>query len=137
MVTGNRGANIVDLRLRRIERLQGELSPHLEAGHVIVEVSGVDSVDEWRAAARAAARREGWHVRTGVAGDSHVWAVRVDLESSPQNDRAQLMDALNAISGLLTGLGGSSNSSNVLPLPHQMVTSTSVAPTVDGGVQRP
>jgi hypothetical protein len=51
-------------------------------GHVIVEVDRIDSVDEWRAAARVAARRHGWKVRTGMGrGNGHVFAARVDPEA--------------------------------------------------------
>ena len=48
----------------------------------LVQVADVDSVDEWRAAARLAARRNGWKVRTGM-GNTHqqVFAARVDEEA--------------------------------------------------------
>lgn len=59
--------NVVDLRQRRIERLADDLARHLGDGHVIVEVDRIDSVDEWRAAARVAARRHGWQARTGMS----------------------------------------------------------------------
>jgi hypothetical protein len=49
-------SKVTDLRKRRIERLAVDLAPHLLHGHVIVEVDRIDSVDEWRAAARVAAR---------------------------------------------------------------------------------
>jgi hypothetical protein len=76
------GSTVVDLRKRRIERLADELAPHLLHGHVIVEVDRIDSVDEWRAAARVAARRHGWQVRTGMSrGNGRVFAARVDPEA--------------------------------------------------------
>ena len=72
-------ATVVDLRQRRIARLKAELSPVLAAaGYVNVDASAIDSLDEWRAAARAVARRKGWKLRTGMsAGDARVWAVRL------------------------------------------------------------
>ncbi len=74
--------NVVDLRQRRIERLADDLARHLRDGHVIVEVDRIDSVDEWRAAARVAARRHGWQVRTGMGrGNAHVFAARMDPEA--------------------------------------------------------
>jgi hypothetical protein len=76
------GATVVDLGKRRIERLADELAPHLLHGHVIVEVDRIDSVDEWRAAARVAARRHGWKVRTGMSrGNGRVFAARTDPEA--------------------------------------------------------
>jgi hypothetical protein len=76
------GSTVVDLRKRRIERLADELAPHLLHGPVIVEVDRIDSVDEWRAAARVAARRRGWKVRTGMSrGNGRVFAARVDPEA--------------------------------------------------------
>jgi hypothetical protein len=76
------GSTVVDLRKRRIERLADELAPHLLHGPVIVEVDHIDSVEEWRAAARVAARRRGWKVRTGMSrGNGRVFAVRVDPEA--------------------------------------------------------
>ncbi len=75
-------ANVIDLRHRRIERLAADLARHLRDGHVIVEVDRIDSVEEWRAAARLAARRHGWQVRTGMSRDSaRVFAARVDPEA--------------------------------------------------------
>lgn len=74
--------NVVDLRQRRIERLVVDLTRDLLNGYVIVEVADLDSVDEWRAAARLAARRNGWKVRTGFGHTHHqVFAVRVDEEA--------------------------------------------------------
>jgi hypothetical protein len=74
--------NVVDLRQRRIERLVVDLTRELLNGYVIVEVAEIDSVDEWRAAARLAARRHGGKVRTGL-GQTHgqVFAARVDAEA--------------------------------------------------------
>ncbi len=58
----------------RIERLADDLARHLRDGHVIVEVDRVDSVEEWRAATRVAARRHGWKVRTGMSrGNGRVF----------------------------------------------------------------
>lgn len=74
-------SKVTDLRKRRIERLAADLAPHLLHGHAIVEVDLVDSVDEWRAAARLAAQQRGWRVRTGFnRGRLRVFAVRVDPE---------------------------------------------------------
>ena len=73
------GANVVDLSRRRIERLADELEPFLRRGHAVVEVDRVPSADEWRAAARLAARRNGWQVRTGMSrGRERAFAARVD-----------------------------------------------------------
>ncbi len=76
-------SKVTDLPKRRIERLAVELARELVAtSYVIVEVDELDSVDEWRAAARLAARRCGWKVRTGL-GNTHeqVFAARVDDEA--------------------------------------------------------
>lgn len=65
-------AKVVDLERVRVERLAGELVPWLrERGSVLVETSGIESVERWRRAARRAGRLLGWRVRTGVspAGD--------------------------------------------------------------------
>lgn len=105
MVTGNRVATVADLRAHRIERLRRELTPLLSDGHVTAEVSGIGSVDEWRAAARSAARNQGWRVRTGVGSDgSHVWAVRLDLGPSTDGiGRWHVRQALNSLSARLVG----------------------------------
>lgn len=74
-------SKVTDLRKRRIERLADELEPYLRRGHAIVDVDRVPSADEWRAAARLAARRNGWQVRTGMSrGQGRVFAARVDPE---------------------------------------------------------
>ncbi len=75
--------NIVDLRQRRIERLAVDLARVLvSTSYVIVKVAELDSVDEWRAAARLAARRNGWKVRTGMSNThEQVFAARVDEEA--------------------------------------------------------
>jgi hypothetical protein len=73
---------VVDLRQRRIGRLADDLARHLRDGYVIVEVDRIDSVDEWRAAARVAARRHGWKVRTGMGRrNACVFAARIDPEA--------------------------------------------------------
>ncbi len=75
--------NVVDLRQRRIERLAVDLARVLvSTTYVIEEVADIDSVDEWRAAARLSARQRGWKVRTGFGmGKQQVFAVRVDEEA--------------------------------------------------------
>lgn len=74
-------ATVVDLRKRRIERLADELEPFLKRGHAIVDLDRVPSADEWRAAARLAARRNGWQVRTGLSrGQGRAFAARVDTQ---------------------------------------------------------
>ena len=74
-------ATIVDLRRRRIERLADELEPFLRRGHAVVEVDRVPSAEEWRAAARLAARRNRWQVRTGMSRNrERAFAARVDPE---------------------------------------------------------
>ena len=74
---------VTDLRQRRIERLAVDLARVLvSTTYLIVEVDEIDSVDEWRAAARLAARRRGWQVRTGLGQTGQqVFAVRVDPEA--------------------------------------------------------
>lgn len=75
-------ATVVDLRKRRIERLADELAPHLLHGPVVVEVDRIDSIEEWRAAARIAARRHGWKVRTGMGrGNERAFAARIDPDA--------------------------------------------------------
>jgi hypothetical protein len=49
---------------------------------LVVEVDQIDSVEEWRAAARLAARQRGWQMRTGFGrGQKHVFATRVDPDA--------------------------------------------------------
>lgn len=105
MVTGNRRATVADLRAHRIERLRRELTPLLSDGHVTAEVSEISSVEEWRAAARSAARHQNWRVRTGVGSSgSHVWAVRLDLDPTADGvGRWHLRRALNSMSARLIG----------------------------------
>jgi hypothetical protein len=65
---------------RRFERLVDELEAQLIAhdGYVVYDVPAVDDVDRWRRAARAAGRRLGLRIRTGVAEESaKVWATEV------------------------------------------------------------
>lgn len=80
------GATVVDLRKRRIERLAVDLARELVSKtYLIVEIDELDSVDEWRAAARLAARQRGWQVRTGFGQTGRqVFAVRVDEEAEPK-----------------------------------------------------
>lgn len=77
-------SKVVDLRKRRIERLAVEIVRVLVSmSYLIVEVDELDSVDEWRAAARLAARQRGWQVRTGFGqSGKQVFAVRVDDEGA-------------------------------------------------------
>ncbi len=101
MVTGDRGAQIVDLDRARLGRAGRSLVGVLEAGHVIVDVSTVGDVEEWRRAARRVAADWGWRVRTGVTRDgSRVWAVRLDRETTAE-DRAVLRDRLGYLGALL------------------------------------
>lgn len=76
-------SKVTDLRKRRVERLADDLARELASKtYLIVKVDDLDSVDEWRAAARLAARRRGWQVRTGFGrGRKHVFATRVDPEA--------------------------------------------------------
>ena len=71
-----RGAKVIDLRKRRIDRLATELAPVLlSAGYIVAELNDIDSVDEWRAAARAVGRRDGTKIRTGFSRSSpRIWA---------------------------------------------------------------
>jgi hypothetical protein len=76
-------SKVTDLRKRRIERLAADLARELVSKtYLIVDVDQLDSVDEWRAAARLAARQRGWQVRTGFGRTRRqVFAVRVDDEA--------------------------------------------------------
>ncbi len=71
-----RGAKVIDLRKRRIDRLGTVLAPRLLGdGYLIVKTADVDSVEEWRAAARAVGRRDGTKIRTGFSRSSaRLWA---------------------------------------------------------------
>jgi hypothetical protein len=63
---------------RRVARLADTLAPVLAAhGQLLVLADTLDDVDRWRRAVRRAARRAGWHVRTGVSGEV-AWAVIED-----------------------------------------------------------
>ncbi len=76
MVTGDRGAQIVDLVAVRMARLVRSLEHVLEGGHVIIDVAAVANLDEWRKAVRRIAAARKWRVRTGVTPDgSRVWAI--------------------------------------------------------------
>lgn len=76
-------SKVIDLRKRRIERLAADLARELvSTTYLIVDVDALDSVDEWRAAARLAARQRGWQVQTGFGQTGEqVFAVRVDEEA--------------------------------------------------------
>jgi hypothetical protein len=101
MVTGDRGAQIVDLRAARVGRVGEAIARYLEGGHVIADVTRVGNVEEWRAAARAVASDRGWRVRTGLTPDgTRVWAVRIDREVT-DTDRAVLRDRLGYLGALL------------------------------------
>ena len=94
MVTGDHGAQIVDLDRARLERLGRSIAGALASGHAIADVSGVGDVEEWRRAARSVAADRRWRVRTGVTRDgSRVWAIRLDRETT-ESDRAVLRDRL-------------------------------------------
>lgn len=102
MVTGDRGAEIVDLRSARIERLAALLAPALEEGQLIAETATLPSVADWRAAARRISRERRWNIRTGVTADgSRVWAVRFDREVTAE-DREVLRHRLNYLAGVLS-----------------------------------
>jgi hypothetical protein len=65
-----------ELARRRDERRARKLEQQLKAHQaVIYGTDEIDDVDEWRKAARAAGRRLGIRVRTGVSKDGmKVWA---------------------------------------------------------------
>jgi hypothetical protein len=101
MITGDGGAQVVDLGTARAARLGRSLQPVLEDGHGIADVSTVTNVDEWRKAVRRVAAAQGWRVRTGVTRDgSRVWAVRLDRETTDQ-DRPALRERLAYLGALL------------------------------------
>ena len=92
----------MDFQSVRVTRLADLLAPALEAGHVMVNASSVDSVAEWRKAARRAASARGWKVRTGITSDgARVWAARTDLEVT-ETDIGRLRDRLGYLQALLT-----------------------------------
>jgi hypothetical protein len=81
MITGPRRKVGNDLENRRVERLADKLTHELRArGQLLVRTEDLDNVDRWRRAVRHAARRLGWHVRTGISG-TVAWAV---VEDWPQ-----------------------------------------------------
>lgn len=81
---------IDELRRARVERLAAGLAD-LEFRSIVVDVDGIASVDEWRAAARLVARRGRWKVATGVNSDSgRVWAVRTDRDVTVEEQRAAI-----------------------------------------------
>ncbi len=101
MVTRTSGAQIVDLGRARVDRLADALTPILEAGHVTMSASSVDSIADWRTAARQAASTSGWRVRTGVTSDgSRVWAARIDRELTSEDDE-RLADRLGYLHAVL------------------------------------
>lgn len=88
MVTGFPGATVVGLDRARSRRLAAGMVSALETGHVFAEVDGIDSVEEWRAAARSVGRAHGWRVRTGITTDgARVWAARLDRELTEAEQR--------------------------------------------------
>lgn len=84
----------MDIRKVRVRRLERALRERLESGPVIAKTIGLDSIEEWRVAARHLGRSQGWRVRTGMTRDGqHVWAARLDLEPSlaeAQRDRERI-----------------------------------------------
>lgn len=81
-------STVTDLRQRRIERLASELARQLiSKTYLIVEIDELDSVDEWRAAARLAARQRGWQVR--LAGADRVRHGRAERLRHPSRRRSR------------------------------------------------
>ena len=69
--------NVPDLEDRRVARLADELATELRhRGQLLVHTDDLHDVDRWRRAARRAARRLGWHVRTGVSGTVEDFTLR-------------------------------------------------------------
>lgn len=78
-----RRSKVIDIHRGRIARLEVELARPLRVdGYVVADLAEVDSVDDWRAAARGVGRRSGSKVRTGFArhGD-RVWAAVIEDEA--------------------------------------------------------
>ncbi len=71
-----RAAKVIDLRKRRIARLADDLAPVLlRDGYLVVEIVDIDSVEDWRAAARVVGRRAGAKMCTGFSRSSpRIWA---------------------------------------------------------------
>jgi len=79
MVTGARGAQVVNLDRVRLKHLARLLEPSLVSGRtVFIEADLQDAPERWRRAARLAGRINGWRVRTGLLPGGRVWAVRID-----------------------------------------------------------
>jgi hypothetical protein len=99
-----------DLEQRRLDQLTDELATtmadHLPVrGVVIAQVTDLDNVDRWRAAARRAARRLGVPVRTGISLDgSTAWVVDNSPRDEAEDDEtmarmAELLDRLDPAPG--------------------------------------
>ncbi len=73
---GSKVSRVADLQRRRRERLIEQLQQELRVRRgLTLSTDSVEDVREWRSAARAAGRRLGIPVRTGVSSDgSKVWA---------------------------------------------------------------
>ena len=121
LVTSGRRARVVDLGREWERRLAEQLAPTLERSHAVVTTATLDSVEEWRAAARMAGRANGWRVRTGFTVDGEgVWAVRTDIEpdESDSRDAADRIDSLLAgPTRLKTSKGARSGRPTLFPLP--------------------
>ena len=96
-----RTTKVSDIEDGRIDRLAREIAPVLrEQGHVLVSASEIESVDQWRRAARKAGRILGWRVTTKVSADgSRVFCVSDDFPVPPGAGR----DAAVTFERLLRG----------------------------------
>lgn len=83
-----------ELRRRRIEKLLPPLVEQMRIdGQALVSVDRVEDLELWRAAARAAGRQLGYHVRTGISVERVAWACCIDF---PPMSEAEVRRRLNA-----------------------------------------
>jgi hypothetical protein len=88
---------VIDLDRKRIERLARFLAPRLAEGMVTAAVDEIDSVEQWRKAARRAARILGHRVSTVVSADGAMVCAILDLPVSTDERR----EAAERVSSLI------------------------------------
>jgi hypothetical protein len=88
---------VIDLDRRRVERLARVLAPRLAEGMVTASVEEIDSVEQWRKAARRAARLLGYRVCTAVSNDGEMVFAVLDIPVTPEQRR----EAAERVSSLI------------------------------------
>lgn len=113
-------AKIVSLEQRKTEELAAVLERHMAPlapmGSLQVPVAKVPDVERWRRAARLAARRLGWRVRTGVSR-GYVWLVDI-REPPPEVLEAHSREVMDRLDRLINETEAASHRPRPRPYQH-------------------